>query len=125
VTTFPVNTTTVQLAAGLGGSFQFAALTVNAGGSSPPPPPPPTQNLTLSVTASGRGGERVVSSPSGINVLVGNTGSATFAANTKVTLSVASGRDVIWSGACSSGGSKTKTCAFTITANASVTANVQ
>jgi hypothetical protein len=32
---------------------------------------------------------------------------------------------VIWSGACSSGGNKTKSCTFTLTANASVTANVQ
>jgi hypothetical protein len=32
---------------------------------------------------------------------------------------------VIWSGACSSAGKKTKTCRFTIGANATVTANVQ
>jgi hypothetical protein len=40
-------------------------------------------------------------------------------------LSVTNGRDAIWSGACSSGGNKTKTCTFTLDANASVTANVQ
>jgi hypothetical protein len=40
-------------------------------------------------------------------------------------LSVTNGRDAIWSGACSSGGNKTKTCTFTITGNASVTGNVQ
>jgi hypothetical protein len=33
--------------------------------------------------------------------------------------------DAIWSGACSSGGNKTKTSTFIISAKASVTANVQ
>jgi hypothetical protein len=81
--------------------------------------------VTLTVTATGRSGERVVSSPAGINVTVGSSGTAPFASNTSVTLSVANGRDAIWSGACSSGGNKAKTCTFTITANASVTGNVQ
>jgi hypothetical protein len=31
----------------------------------------------------------------------------------------------VWSGACSSSGSKRKSCTFTVAANASVTANVQ
>jgi hypothetical protein len=31
----------------------------------------------------------------------------------------------VWSGACSSGGSKTKTCTFTMTGSAAITANVQ
>ena len=44
---------------------------------------------------------------------------------TSVTLSVTNGRDAIWSGACSNGGNKTKTCTLTLNANASVTANVQ
>jgi hypothetical protein len=77
------------------------------------------------VSASGRSGERVISSPAGINVNVGSTGSATFAGGTRITLSVSNGRDAIWSGACSSGGSKTRTCVFTLNTNASVTANVQ
>jgi hypothetical protein len=38
---------------------------------------------------------------------------------------VASGRDAIWSGACSSGGAKAKTCTLTVNANSSVLANVQ
>jgi hypothetical protein len=42
-----------------------------------------------------------------------------------ITLSATNSRDVIWSGACSSGGNKTKTCTFTLTGNAAVTANVQ
>jgi hypothetical protein len=56
---------------------------------------------------------------------VGGTGSASFTTGTAITLSVSNGRDAIWSGACSSGGSKTKTCTFTLNAAASVTANVQ
>jgi hypothetical protein len=38
----------------------------------------PTQPATLTVTATGRSGERVTSSPAGINVSVGSTGSASF-----------------------------------------------
>jgi hypothetical protein len=58
-------------------------------------------------------------------VAVGSTGSATFASGTHITLSVTNGRDAIWSGACSTGGSKTRSCAFTLNGSASVTANVQ
>ena len=86
---------------------------------------PPAQNATLTVTATGRAGERVTSSPAGINVTVGSTGSASFAIGTSITLSVSNSRDAIWSGACSSGGNKAKTCTLTLNANASVTANVQ
>jgi hypothetical protein len=124
ITTFPADTTTVQLSAGVSSSFLFAALTVS-GGSSPPPPPPSGGPYTLTVTASGRSGERVTSNPSGINVSVGTTGSASFAGGATVTLSVASGRDAIWSGACSSSGSRRRSCSFTIRANGTVTANVQ
>jgi hypothetical protein len=38
---------------------------------------------------------------------------------------VSTGRDAIWAGACSSGGNRKRTCTFTITANASVSANVE
>jgi hypothetical protein len=87
--------------------------------------PPPGATVTLTVTATGRSGERVTSSPAGINVSVGSTGSAPFTAGVQITLSVSNSRDAIWSGACSSGGNKTKTCTFTISANASVNPNVQ
>ena len=107
--------TSATLTAAYAGVTRTAALTVN----------PPGANVTLTLTATGRGGERVVSSPAGIDVAVGSTASAGFAANTSITLSVASGRDAIWSGACSSGGAKARTCAFTITGNAAVTGNVQ
>jgi len=86
---------------------------------------PPAQAVTLSVTVSGRSGERVTSSPAGINVASGSTGSAPFNTGTSITLSVSNGRDAIWSGACSSGGSKRKTCTFTLAGTAAVTANVQ
>ena len=86
---------------------------------------PPPGSATLTVTATGRSGERVTSNPSGINVSVGSTGSASFNVGTSITLSVTNGRDAIWSGACSSGGNKRRTCTFTLNANASVTANVQ
>jgi hypothetical protein len=88
-------------------------------------PPTPGQMATLTVTATGRSGERVTSSPSGVNVAVGSTGSASFATGTSITLSVTNGRDAIWSGACSTSGNKTRTCGFTLNGNASVTANVQ
>ncbi len=121
--TFTVTTTSVTasatatISAVLGAVTRTAALTVN--------PPASTTTATLTVTATGRGGESIVSSPAGINVAVGSTGSASFANGTAITLSVAGGRDAIWSGACSSGGNKARTCVFTITGNASVTGNVQ
>ena len=87
--------------------------------------PPPSGSATLTVTASGRSGERVTSSPAGINVSVGSSGSAAFTTGTSITLSVTNGRDAIWSGACSSAGSKRKTCTFTLNGASSVTANVQ
>ena len=120
-TTFPIATsavttsTLVTITASAGGVTRTAALTVN----------PPSANVTLTVTATGRSGERVISSPVGINVSVGSSGSASFAAGTAITLSATNGRDVVWSGACSSGGNKTETCTFTLSANASVSANVQ
>jgi hypothetical protein len=120
VTSKTVTTSTsLTLSASLGGITRTAPFTVTpastGGGSS----------FALTVTASGRSGERVISTPAGINVPVGSSGSASFTAGTVIQLSVSNERDAIWSGACSSGGNKTKTCTFTINGNASVTANVQ
>ncbi len=42
-----------------------------------------------------------------------------------VALSATDGRDVIWSGACSSGGNKVQNRTFTPTGSSAVTANVQ
>ena len=110
--------TTATITGAFGGATKTALLTVT-------PPPAPGTTVALTVTATGRSGERVTSNPAGISVAVGSTGSASFAAGTSVTLSVSNGRDAIWSGACSSGGSKTKTCTLTLNAAASVTASVQ
>ena len=112
--------TTVTIAGTFGGATKTAGLTVT-----PQSAPPPAGTSTLTVVAQGRGGETVLSTPSGISVNVGSTGSASFANGTSITLSVTNGRDAIWSGACSSGGNKRKTCTFTLTAAASVTADVQ
>jgi hypothetical protein len=113
--------TAVTISATYNGTIRTATLTVTP----PAPPPPPPQTVTLTVTATGRSGERVTSTPAGITATTGSSSAAAFPSGIAITLSVASGRDVIWSGACSSGGSKTKTCTFTITAAAAVTANVQ
>src|SRR6185436_19539746 len=48
---------------------------------------PPGGLATLTVTAAGRSGERITSSPTGINVSVGSTASASFSAGTSITLS--------------------------------------
>jgi hypothetical protein len=81
--------------------------------------------VSVTVVASGRSGNRITSAPAGLNVLVGSSGTAAFPSGTAITLSVSDGRDAVWSGACSSGGNKTKTCRFTPTANTTVNANVQ
>ena len=101
-----------------GGVTQSANLTVE-------PPPPPPANSTLLVQAFGRSGETVSSSPAGIQVAVGSSQSAQFPTGTSVTLSVSNGRDAIWSGACSSGANKQKTCTLTVNTNLTVNANVQ
>ena len=125
VTTSSVSSTTsVTISATYGGITRTAIATVTAA-SPPPPPPPPPGNVTITVSASGRSGERVVSSPAGISVSTGTSGSGSFASGTSITLSVTNGRSAIWSGACSSGGNKTKTCTFTASSSTTVTANVQ
>jgi hypothetical protein len=120
-TTSVTASTTVTVTGSYNGTTRSATMTVSPAAPSPPPP----QNATLTVTASGRSGERVTSSPTGINVAVGSTGSASFAVGASITLSVTNGRDAIWSGACSSGGDKRRTCTVTLNGNASVSANVQ
>ena len=115
-TTAVAASTTVTITASAGGASKSAALTVT---------PQAQGGATLTVTATGRSGERVTSSPAGINVSVGSTGSASFSVGASITLSVTNGRDAVWSGACSSNGSKTKTCRFTLAGNASVAVNVQ
>jgi hypothetical protein len=116
ITTGAVTASTpVTITGSAGGVTRSTTLTVT----------PAPQTATLTVTATGRGGERVTSTPAGINVPVGSSGSASFAVGTAITLRATNDRDVIWSGACSSGGTKTKTCTFTLSGNAAITANVQ
>jgi hypothetical protein len=107
--------TPVTVTAAAGGQTRSASLTITK----------PGQTATLTVTATGRSGTRITSSPAGINVAVGSSGSAPFTTGTPITLSTSNGRDVIWSGACSSNGSRAKTCTFTLNANGTVTANVR
>jgi hypothetical protein len=119
ISTSAVSTSTaVTISAGYGGATVTSTLTVSAA-------PPPPQNATLTVTVTGRSGQRVTSSPAGISVATGSSGSASFAVGTSVTLTVAGGRSAVWSGSCSTGGSKRQSCTFTIGGTASVTANVQ
>jgi hypothetical protein len=79
---------------------------------------------TTSVTITGAYGGATRTGTLTVNPAGGGGGTATLT-GTSITLSATNSRDVIWSGACSSGGNKTKTCTFTLNANASVSANVQ
>jgi hypothetical protein len=117
VTTFRVADTTVLLSAQNGDTILSVGLRITTAASEQP--------ATLTVNATGRSGTRVTSTPTGINVAVGSNASAQFPAGTTITLSVSNGRTAIWSGACSSNGSKTKACTFTLTADANTTAYVQ
>jgi len=118
INTAPVSAQTLAtISVSGGGVTRSATLTLN-------PAVAPT-TTSLAVTAGGRGGERVISNPAGLSVATGSTGSAQFAPGTAVMLSISSGRDAIWSGACSSGGNKARTCTLRLNANSSVTANVQ
>lgn len=119
ITTSQVSAQTlVTISVSGGGVTRSATLTLN-------PPAPAASTVNLSVTAGGRQGESISSSPAGIKAIVGSTSTAAFAPGTRITLTVSSGRDAIWSGACSSGGNKAKTCTFTLNANSTVLANVQ
>jgi hypothetical protein len=118
IQTQPVSTQTlVTISVTGGGITRSATLTLN--------PQAPKTTLSLGVTAGGRSGERIVSNPAGLSVPTGTTAVAQFQPNAVVTLTVASGRDAIWSGACSSNGAKAKSCTLTLTQNSSVAANVQ
>src|SRR5262249_10881772 len=116
--------TTVTISASSTGTTKTATLTVNPPAQQPPPPPPPTQAATLTLTVSGRSGVHVTSTPAGLNVVSGSNGSASFNVGTSITLTVGSGRDALFSGACTKT-SKVKSCTFTLNGNASVSVNVQ
>ena len=124
-TTGVTQQTLVTISVSGGSVTRSATLTVNPDATAPPPSQPPANPATLTVSATGRSGQRVTSSPSGIDVAVGSTSSASFSTGTSITLTVSGGRSAVWSGACSSGGSKRRTCTFTLNGTASVNANVQ
>ena len=120
ITTFGVSSTTsATISVSGGGVTKSAVLTVAASTT------PTAQPITVTLSVSGRSGERVSATPAGLSVAVGSTGSGQFSSGTSITLTVSNGRDAIFSGACSSGGGKAKSCTFKPTANSSVTANVQ
>ena len=110
----PVRARQRRITAGAAGTSRERRLTAN----------PQPQAATLTVTATGRGGERVLD-PDRHQRRRRQRRIASFAVGTAITLRATNERDVIWSGACSSGGNKTKTCTFTLNRNASVTANVR
>ena len=109
--------TLVTISVSGGGVTRSATLTIN--------PTAAPSTLSLEVTAGGRSGETIVSSPAGLNTPTGTSTVAQFAPGSVITLSVASGRDAIWSGACSSNNAKAKTCKLTLTGNSVVAADVQ
>jgi hypothetical protein len=117
VTTFPVDTTTVEVFASNGATSLDAPLGITIA------PGVPGTGQVVTVTATGRSGTSIVSSPAGLSVPVGTSAGAQFTG--AVTLSATGGRDVIWSGACSSSGKKAKSCTFTPTGPSAVTASVQ
>ena len=117
ITTFPVDTTTVEIFASNGATSLDAPLGITVA------PGVPGTGQTVTVIATGRNGVNVVSDPPGLNVPVGTSGGAQFTGT--VTLSATDGRDAIWSGGCSSSGKKAKSCTFTPSGPSTVTANVQ
>jgi hypothetical protein len=76
------------------------------------------------LTVTGRSGVRVTSNPAGLNVLAGSSGAASFAIGSSITLSVGGDRDAVFSGACSTQ-RKEKSCTFSLSGAAAVTANVE
>jgi predicted secreted protein len=118
VTTEPVNVqTVVTISVTGGGVTRSATLTLN------PQVAPTTRSL--GVTAGGRSGEFVVSNLGGLKVATGTNGAVQVAPGSVVTLSVASGKDAIWAGDCSSNNAKAKSCTLTVNGDSLITANVQ
>jgi len=110
--------TSVTITASSAGVTRTAALTVNPAAAGCPAG---RSRVTLSVT--GLAGN-VTSSPSGLNVSSGNTGSACFTNNNRVELNAS--RSVTWSGVSCNGGNTQTRCRFNLgTAPVSVTATLR
>jgi hypothetical protein len=77
---------------------------------------------TLSVTATGGGGDITTTPTSAIKASSGHPSSGTFDIGTTITLKTSDGHGAVWSGACSSAGATTGTCTFIFNASGSVTA---
>ena len=86
-------TAAITITATYDGITRTATATVSAA-APPPPPPPPAQTVTLTVAASGRSGERITWTPTGVSVTVGSSGTASFPIGTSITLSVSNGREL-------------------------------
>ena len=75
ITTSQVTASTpATITASAGSVTRTATLTVT----------PPGQAVAVAVTATGRSGERITSSPAGINVNVGSTGVSAFTSGTQI-----------------------------------------
>ena len=85
---------------------------------------PCTASVTVTLVATGKGG-KVTSSPAGLNVSSGNSGSASFTSGTSITLTTDDGHGAIWSGLCSSNGLATQSCTFSASGSGTVTSNQQ
>jgi hypothetical protein len=78
---------------------------------------------TLTVNATGGGGDITTSPVSGIKASPGHPASGVFDLGTTITLKTSDGHGAVWSGACSSAGAATQSCTFTFNAAGTVTAN--
>jgi len=83
----------------------------------------PIATGTLTVTATGGGGDITTTPSAGIKTSPGHPSSGVFNVGTSITLKTSDGHGAIWSGACSSNGAMAQSCTFTFNGASSVTAN--
>jgi hypothetical protein len=83
-----------------------------------------SSSAVITLVATGKG-QKVTSTPAGLNVSSGNSGSAAFTVGSPLTLKTDDGHGAIWSGLCSSGGQATPSCTFIVAAAGTVTSNAQ
>jgi hypothetical protein len=115
-----------SLSDGCGGTLTCGACpgtTTCGGGGTPNVCGGTASTATLSVTATGGGGDITSVPSSGIKSSPGHPSSGVFNVGTSVTLKTSDGHGAVWSGACSTNGAAAGSCTFTFTGAASVTAN--
>jgi hypothetical protein len=83
----------------------------------------PVATGTLTVTATGGGGDITTTPSAGIKTSPGHPSSGVFNIDTSITLKTSDGHGAVWSGACSSNGAMAQSCTFTFNGTSSVTAN--